>query len=181
MNWIVVIAVPVLLSVLFVVIKGRKYNALYSPAHFIELAHDLQRAKDSACRNIGDPPKTPPTDDDRVILSSCRIASMYTVEQLDGRFLHYFSISIAGSYTPHAIGGMFTVYFTNLLRIPHDKLQLGISPANVYHCRYELTAGEHDAVQSLRIPIPTDEAAVELHRQSMVDRDKLDWARMPAA
>jgi hypothetical protein len=92
---------------------------------------------------IGEPPIHPPTEDDRVIVSSARIASMYTVEQTDDGFVHYFSISIASGYTPHAVGGMFTVYFSNLLGIPHDKLQLGISENNVYHCRYQLTANEH--------------------------------------
>ena len=180
MGWALGIGIPVVLLVLFVLVKGRKYNAIYAPGHFIELAQSLQRAKDAACGKIGVPPITPPTDDDRVILSSARIASMYTVDQADDGFSHYFSISIAGGYTPHAVGGMFTVYFTNLLGIPLDKLQLGISEANVYHCRYHLTADEHTDVQDLQISIPTEESATERHRQCMADRDKLQWSRIQA-
>ena len=180
MGWALGIGIPLAILVLFVLAKQRKYNAVYAPQHFIELAQSLQRAKDAACAKIGTPPITPPTDDDGVILSSARIASMYTVDQTEDGYSHYFTISIAGGYTPHAVGGMFTVYFTNLLRIPHDKLQLGISEANVYHCRYHLTANEHVDVQDLQVSIPTVESVTEMHRQCMADRDKLQWSRIQA-
>ena len=184
MDWTIGIGIAITLVVLFVVLfvvaKKREYKAIYAQQHFIELAGALQRAKDAACAKIGAPPILPPSDDDRVILSSVRIASMYTVDETDDGYSHYFSISNTGGYTPHAVGGMFTVYFTTLLGIPYDKLQLGISESNVYHCRYHLTADQHANVQGLQISIPTEESAKEMHRQCMADRDKLQWSRIQA-
>lgn len=178
MGWIFAIGILIGLLALFVFFKERKYKAIYAPGHFAELAQFLQKAKDSACANIGRPPILSPTDDDRVILSTAQIVSMYTVDKIDGGYSHCFSISIAGDYTPHAVGGMFTVYFSKLLSIPPEKLQLRISEANVYHCRYHLTADEHADIYQMQIPVPTNKSAAKIHAQCMSLLEQLHWARI---
>lgn len=176
MGWLAVF-IPVGLIVLWVFLSGGKYKAIFAGEHLVEVATLLQQMKDAAYQRIGEEP-TPPADD-RCTVSSARIASFYTVDEAEDRFVHRFSISIAGSITPHAVGRCFTLYFADLLGIPFEKLQLAVSENHVFHCGYDLSEEEHMALKDHRIEMPkTAEEALRKQRSCSDQALQFEWAKI---
>ncbi len=105
MIWIIIgAAVLLILIVLWIISKGGVYKRIFAPEHFVELAQSLSDATAAACDKISAPTANPPADDARVFVTSAGVAVMYTVDQEGGNYEHHFSISMAGRYTPHAVG-----------------------------------------------------------------------------
>ena len=176
MMWLVIlIALAIVAIVAMFFFGGGLYKRIFCATHFVELAGVLQRSKDAACRSVDRPPQLPPVGDPRVNVSSAEVATMYTVTSVEDEFEHYLSVSIAGRYTPHAVGGTLIVYFAKLLGVPLNSLEPGISERNVYHCVFRLSAAAHSELASRLIAVPTIQEFEAQRQQLFTDRDSIEW------
>ncbi len=175
MGWLGIF-IPVGLLILWVLLGGRKYKAIFAATHLVEVAELLQQMKDAAYQRIGEEP-TPPSDE-RCTVSSARIASFYTVDKAQDHFVHHFSISIAGSHTPHAVGRCFTLYFADLLKVPFEALQLAVSERHVFHCAYEVTEEQHVALGQYEIVVPSPDEASRKQRSCSEKVHEFEWVRI---
>lgn len=178
MIWIIIGAAIVLVMIVFwIVSKGGIYRRIFAAEHFVEFANSLAAATAAGCDKINEPPGNPPTKDPRVFVTSAGLAVMYTVGRENGNYEHHFSISIAGRYTPHAVGGTFTVYVARLLGVDLADLHVGISQGNVYHSAFTLTQDQQATFSDRIITIPSLDDAGELHTECMDVLDRLQFER----
>jgi len=177
MIWIIVGAVVLFLIILWVVSKDRRYKKIFEPEHYVEFAESLAAVTSAACDKIGEPPTNPPTDDSRFFLTAARIVFLYTITEENGQYEHYFSISIAGRYTPHAVGRTFAIYVARLLGIDLDQLKIGISQANVFHSVFTLAQKKQIEFKNREISIPSLEDAEKIHAECFEQSHQLQCKR----
>lgn len=180
MKWLFIF-VPLGMFLLWMVRRGNKYRQIFASEHLVELARLLQGVKTAACNASPDqPPPDSPMDDDRCFVSSAGIACLYSVDAGEGVFLHHFSISMPGSYTPHAVGRPFSLYFAGLIGAPIEKLQLAVSESMVFHTAFEVSSEEHPAICEREIDIPTPAEATEKQRWCSNNTERFQWQRISA-
>lgn len=176
MTWFFVgIGVFVLLIVLWVASKGRLYGRIFSTEHYAELADAMPAVKAAACDMINQDPVLPPTEDQRVVITSAGIAILYTISHKDDEFTHHFSISIAGRLTPYAVGGSFTLYIARLLGLDESKLEVGVSEGNVFHTEWRCSEAEQNEFSSRTVASLTPEEAGELFASCIDDKQNLEF------
>lgn len=166
MAWII-LGCLFLLAIAWLFFKARLYIPLFAPMHYVEFANLLTAAVEVACVRIDEPPSESLGEDPRHFVTSAGIAFFYTITTQDGLFVHQFSVSIAGRYTPRAIGGTFAVYVARLLDIEIDQLQMGVSQNMAYHIIFVLDEQEQADFESREITVPTEREASALHSECL--------------
>ena len=124
----------------WILLRGGLYRRLFADEHFLEVARGVARLKAAALEKViaseGDELRSP--DDPRALVTSAGLALLYTVRQGGGRFVHHYSVSVAGGYTAHAVGETFVLFVAKLLGVPFDALALGVGRSTVHHAEFQL-------------------------------------------
>ena len=92
-----------------------------------------------------------PPDDPRIFVSTEGLAIVYTVRQQKQQFVHHCSVSVAGGYTAHAVGGAFVAFMTKLVGLPWDKMSYEIGTSTVHHGELVVGPDEHEAIASQNV------------------------------
>ena len=102
MFWIIVsVAIPLLIVLLWLILKIRRFAKVYSPGHYVEFAELLSAATSAACDRIGPPLLELEGPDPRGFVSSTGLAVVYTIVLENGEYRRHFSVSM-GSNTMRA-------------------------------------------------------------------------------
>lgn len=178
MTWYIIAGVFAALFLYWMHTKAKLYNSLFADEHFVEFGRGVVKAVaasiDLLDRDTGD---SPSPDDPRNILTDAGMLFYYTIAEEGGVFEHHYSISIAGRYTPHAVGGTFAVFAAHLLGVSPEQLSLGISQHNVYHTVFRLTEEEQRVFLSREIQVPDLGSIDEIRAECMKVRDQLTFER----
>ena len=162
--------------------RGSLYRKLFAEAHFLEVGQKIGVLKQTALSNIGieDAQKArSPDDDPRWFRTEAGLAVFYTItNKSPGKYVHHASVSVAGTYTTHAVGERFILLWARLLGIGYERLALGVSKATVHHATFVL--GEAEQIDFARRPVEplTIEGLRAFYNEMSTAREKLTWSRM---
>ncbi|MBC8104269.1 MAG: hypothetical protein H7Z41_16965 [Cytophagales bacterium] len=165
MIWVIVGGILVIVAIFALWIRSRdkKYSKVFTDPHYVEFAGALPRMKAAALSRSedgeDDDEEMPAPDDERVLQTSAGLAVFYTIHRRGDRYIHHYSVSLAGEYTASAVGIGFSLYFASLLGIPIEQLTLQLSEAGVFHTEFTRSGGEQAAFADRRIETLTPEAA----------------------
>jgi hypothetical protein len=160
--------------------RGGLYRRLFADAHFVEVARGVDRLKDAALERVivSDEDEVASPADRRTLVTSAGLALLYTVRAVEGRFVHHYSVSVAGRYTAHAVGETFTLFVAKLLGLPFEALALGVGRSTVHHAEFRLSAGEQAEFAARPVPV-VSAAEVAVFRSEWVEASKrLRWERL---
>ena len=181
MFWLIVgLLVCIGVPLLWITTRINRYKSLFAPAHFVELAQALQKVKAAALMQIStEGEERPPLSDDaRVLRTTPDLALLYTVALRGEEYVHHYSISLAGRYTPSAVGETFTLYVAQRMGVDLHKVTLRVSEANVFHTEFVLTPTEQEAFAQHKIDVPDAERAKTLYQECLMLREQVTFTRM---
>src|SRR5688572_9042641 len=96
-GWICA-TLAVVALVAWVVSRSRFYGRVFAADHILDFVRGVAKAKAAALARVvhseEDHVRSP--EDPRVFVSSAGLALIYTVGTVEGRFIHHYSISVAG-------------------------------------------------------------------------------------
>lgn len=148
--WLIVgIAVAVVIGL--ILSRGGVYRRVFAHEHLLEVARAVVGLKAAVLSKIivGQENEVVSRDDPRVLMTSERLVVFYTIERFAGdRYVHHYSISLAGSYTAHAVGESYVLFVAKLLGIPAESLGLAVGKSTVHHAEFELSAAEQSQFAS---------------------------------
>ena len=172
----------VLAIVAFVLSRIRTYRRLFADEHFLEIARVAHRMKLAAHANVmlSDAELPKPPDDPRIFVTTEGIAIVYTVRQQKQQFVHHCSVSFAGGYTAHAIGGSFLAFVTKLVGLPWDKMSYEIGTSTVHHGELVVGPEEHEAIAAQSVPTASLENVKTNRRASIEAKSHFAWHRRRA-
>jgi hypothetical protein len=128
----------------WIFLRSRAYRRLFADEHFLEVAQAVARLKVAALGKVialGSDEALSPTDP-RALVTSSGLALFYTVRRDDERFVHHYSVSVAGGYTSRVVGEMFTLFIARLLGVPFEALTLEVGRSAVHHAEFHLSTAE---------------------------------------
>lgn len=173
MTWIFI----ALLAASFVAWGATRYRRIFADRHFAEVARNVAQVKAAALEH-GDGEYRPP-DDPRARVTTAGLAMVYSISQRDDRFIHHYSVSIAGRPTPHGVGEPFTLFVAQLLGVPFDLLALSSSETStVHHAEFQLSQSEQLAFASQPIPEVTKTGIKAFLTEFHAARKDLHWMRV---
>jgi hypothetical protein len=142
-EWICAgVAVAALIG--WIVFRGAAYRRLFADDHLLEVARGVTRIKAAALDKViaTDEDEVRSPADPRVVVTSAGLALLYTVRRVEDRFVHHYSVSVAGGYTAHAVGETFVLFVARRLGVPSESLSLGVGRSTVHHAEFRLSAVE---------------------------------------
>ena len=166
----------------WVVFRGAVYRRLFGDGHFLEVARGVGRVKAAALDKViaSDEDEVRSPADPRALVTSAGLALLYTVRRVEDRFVHHYSVSVAGGYTAHAVGETFVLFVAKLLGVPFESLALGVGRSTVHHAEFQLSAGEQSEFTGRPVP-EVSPAEVTAFRGEWVEaRKHLRWQRLEA-
>jgi len=168
-----------LLLVLWFFFKGGKYKQLFADEHFVEIAQGVVGMKQAALDDINDPEHATPPDanDGRLLKTSAGLVIYYDITKDDGRFVHHYSISVAGGYTAHAVGRTFAIFVAQLLGVPLDVLTLVVTESSIHHVEFTLEPSSQAEFAARPVPVVTLADVPEYRKQGMEANEKVTWQR----
>lgn len=181
MEWGWVCAsVTVAALVAWVVFRGGVYRRLFADGHFMEVARAAGRVKTAALGRVitsdDDEPRSPA--DPRAAVTSAGLALLYTVRRVEDRFVHHYSVSVAGGYTAHAVGETFVLFVARVLGVPVASLALGVGRSTVHHAEFQFTGAEQSEFAG-RPVAEVSPAEVTAFRDEWVEaRKQLQWRQV---
>lgn len=158
----------------------RKYRRLSADEHYLEIAREVARLKVAALDRVIalDEDEAPSPTDPRALITSAGLALFYTARRSDDRFAHHYSVSVAGGYTSHLVGEMFTLFIARLLGVPFEALTLEVGRSSVYHAEFHLSAAEQSKFAERAVPKVTTAEITSFRREYMEVRKHLRWKRL---
>ena len=182
MSAALVVGVGVVLIVLWLATRARRFAALFGDPHLLEIGRGLVRVKAAALAHVMRDERDGPTagDDPRVLATSAGLAIVYTVSERGQRFVHHCSISVIGGPTAHAVGGAFVMFVAKLLGLAQPELQCHVAPSTVHHIQLELDPARHAALAALPLPELSPRALQALRREALEARSRVTWQRTGA-
>lgn len=176
----VVLFLGMMVVVLMMIVKGPGYRRIFAARHFVEFGGLVAAAGKAGCTLMNEPPIEPANEDGRLVVSSAGLVFVYSVDEEAGEYVHRLSVSIAGKYTPHALGGTFTVFAAQVLGLDPTKGKVGISPNRVHHAEFLLQRAEQAEFERRTPTVPKEEQVSVIHKECGELRDRLDWAKIEA-
>jgi len=161
---IVLLSTAVLFAV-WLALKLHRYTRVLSGQHLVEIAERFDSVRSFAYRLADEPLDAGPVDPDdpRVAVTRDGVVLAYTIRRDGRRYVHHFSVSVAGAYTPPTVGGSLVVYLDSLLGRDPDQVEFGVSNGAVYHGEFTVDADEQPAVEARPLALPRDAQAVRRH------------------
>jgi hypothetical protein len=183
MSAALVVGVGVIVVVLWLASRARRFAALFGDPHLLEIGRGLARVKAAALTQVMHDERDGPTagDDPRVLSTSAGLAVVYTVSERGQRFVHHCSISVIGGPTAHAVGATFVMFVTKLLGLAQPELQCHVAPSTVHHAQLEVDPARHAELAALPIPELTPPALEALRREALEARGRVSWRRAERA
>lgn len=182
MSAALIVGAGIVLLVLWLASRARRFAALFGDPHLLEIGRGLARIKAAALAHVIRSENEGPTapDDPRILATNAGLAIVYTVSQRDQRFVHHCSVSLIGAPTTHAVGGAFVMFVAKLLGLAQAGLQCHISASTVHHVELEVDATAHTALAALPLPELTPPALAALRREALEARSSVTWQRPSA-
>jgi hypothetical protein len=156
------------------------YRRLFADESFLEVAREVDRLKVAALNKITalDEDESSSPTDPRALVTSAGLALFYTVRRIDDRFVHHYSVSVAGRYTAHTVGEGFALFVAKLLGVPFEALTLEIGPSAVHHAEFHLSSAEQSRF-ALRAVARLSLAEIKSFRKEWLEARKyLQWKRL---
>ncbi|MHC4717823.1 MAG: hypothetical protein ACYS5V_12695 [Planctomycetota bacterium] len=155
--WIVLFSAVVLLFV-WLLLKLRRYTGIFADAHMTEIAERFDSVRGFAYRLADEPLEPWPIspDDPRVAVTRKGVVLAYTIRRDGRRYVHHFSVSVAGAYTPPSVGGSLVIYLDSLLDHDHEQVEFGVSNGSVYHGEFQLEPDEEETTAHQPLALPDD-------------------------
>lgn len=168
--------------VAWIVFRWTTYGRIFADAHFTEVAQGVARLKVAALERVvttdADEVRSP--TDPRVLVTKAGLALVYTVRRLEDRFVHHYSVSVAGGFTAHAVGETFVLFAAKLLGVPFETLALGVGRSTVHHAEFQLSPSEQTEFAGRPVP-EVSLAEIEAFRKEWFEaRKRLQWQRLEA-
>ena len=162
--WIVLLSAVVLFAV-WLALKLRRHTRILSDDHLAEVAERFDAVRSFAYRLADEPLAADPVDpgDPRVAVTRDGVVVAYTIRRDGTRYVHHFSVSVAGGYTPPSVGGSLVVYLDSLLGRDPGQVDFGVSHGTVYHGEFTVDADEEPAVQAQPLALPGDVPTARRH------------------
>jgi hypothetical protein len=174
-----VVGVGILLVVLWLASRARRFAALFGDPHLLEIGRGLVRVKAAALARVMRDERDSPAaaDDPRVLATNAGLAIVYTVSERGPRFVHHCSVSVIGGPTPHAVGGAFVMVVAKLLGLTPSELQCHIGASTVHHAALAVDAPRHAELAAQPLPELTPAALATLRREALEARNSVTWQR----
>jgi|SRR5579862_9362388 len=143
-GWIC-LGVGVAAPIIWIVVRARRYNRLFAKDHYLQIAREVPRLKTATLERVilteEDGVRSP--GDPRTMLTRAGLAVVYTIARVDNRFVHHYSVSVAGGYTAGAVGERFVLFIATLVGIPFEQLVLSVVvKSTVHHAEFNLSEEE---------------------------------------
>jgi len=182
MSAALVVGVGVVLVLLWLAARARRFAALFGDPHLLEIGRGLARVKAAALARVMHDERDGPTtaDDPRVLSTSAGLAIVYTVSERGTDFVHHCSISVIGGPTAHAVGGAFLMFVARLLGLSQSELQCHVAPSTVHHAQLSVDPARHAELAALPLPELTPAALEGLRREALEARSRVTWQRSAA-
>lgn len=164
----------------WIVFRLCKYRRLYADEHYLEIAREVARLKVVALDRIVAPDEDEPPSptDPRALVTGAGLALFYTVWRIEDRFVHHYSVSVAGDYTAHAVGETFTLFVAKLLGVPFEALALEVWPSTVHHAEFHLSAAEQSEFAERAVPKVSLAEIKSFRSEWMEAREHLRWHKL---
>jgi hypothetical protein len=177
-GWIIIGLVMAAVAA-FLLLRAGSYRRLFADEHFIAIGHAAKGLKAAAVAHViqtdDDQPATP--SDPRILTTPAGLAIVYTVAESGSRFVHHCSVSVAGGYTAHAIGGTFVVFVMKLVGLPVERSKFEIGVSTVHHGEATLDQTEHDELVRVPTPEVSSSNVAELRGAAFDARNGIHWKR----
>jgi hypothetical protein len=162
--------------------RGSLYRKLFAEAHLLEVAEKIGALKQTALSNIGienTQKIQSPNDDPRWFRTQAGLALFYTINNdSPGKYVHYASVSVSGTYTAHAVGETFILLWARLLGVGYERLALGVSRTTVHHAQFVLEEAEQMDFAGRSVEPLTGEGLRALLNERSTVREKLAWGQV---
>jgi hypothetical protein len=165
----------------WIVSRIRAYRRFFSDAHFLEVSQGVPPLKAAAldrmiAPNNKDEALAP--SDPRILVTSAGVAFFYTIQHVENRFIHHYSVSEAGRITAAALGETYTLFVAKLLGVPFETLKLGMGQSGVRHAEFILSDAEQSEFAARATPEMSAAEVKAFHRECMEARERLRWKQL---
>jgi hypothetical protein len=170
---------PVAALVGWIFFRSRAYHRLFADEHFFEVAQAVARLKVAALGEVialGADEAHSPTDP-RALVTNAGLALFYAVRRGDDRFVHHYSVSVAGGHTSRVVGEMFTLFIARLLGVPFEALALEVGRSAVHHAEFHLSSAEQAKFTELAALKASPAEVTSFRKEYMEVRKHLRWKR----
>jgi hypothetical protein len=178
-GWVCV-GLPVAALLGWIALRIRKYRRLSADEHYFEMAREVARLKTAALDKVialgAD--EAPSPSDPRASVTGAGLALFYTVRRSDDRFIHHYSVGVAGGYTSRLVGEMFTLFVARLLGVPFEALTLEVGRSTVHHAEFNLSAAEQSKFAERAVPAPSPAEVTSFRKEYLGARERLRWKRL---
>jgi hypothetical protein len=158
------------------------YRKLFAEAHFVQFGEKIGAVKQAALSNLGCEDVRSPGDDPRWFRTDAGLVLLYTISNdSPGKYVHYASVSVAGTYTAHGVGETFILLWARLLGIEYERLALGISKATVHHATFVLEEAEQTDFARRQVEALTIEKLRDFYNEKSKVRERLTWNHFDVA
>jgi len=152
------------------------YRKLFAEAHLFQFGERVGAVKQAALSNLGCEDVRSPGDDPRWFRTDAGLVLLYTISNdSPGKYVHYASVSVAGTYTAHGVGETFILLWATLLGIDYERLALGVSNATVHHATFVLEEAEQLDFARRQVEALTAERLRDFYNEKLRVREKLTW------
>jgi hypothetical protein len=164
----------------WIVFRARAYRRLFADESFLEVAGEVARLKVAALNKITtlDEDESSSPTDPRALVTSVGLALFYTVRRIDDRFVHHYSVSVAGRYTAHTVGEGFALFVAKLLGVPFEALTLEIGPSAVHHAEFHLSSAEQSRFAVSAVAKLSLAEITSFRKEWLEARKYLRWKRL---
>lgn len=164
------------------VIRGATYRRIFADGHFAEVARGVARIKAAALERViaSDEDEMGSPADPRTLVTSGGLALVYTVTRMKDRFVHHYSVSVAGTYTAHAVGETFVLFVAKILGVPFELLALSVSRSTVHHAEFRLSSPEQAAFAERPVPEISLAEITAFRRERIEVSKQLQWQPLEA-
>jgi len=179
--WIVLLSAVILFAV-WLALKLRRFTRVLSDDHLVEIAERFESVRSFAYRLAEEPMDTGAVDpnDPRVAVTRDGVVVAYTIRRDGRRYVHHFSVSVAGAYTPPSVGGSLVVYLDSLLGRDPGQVEFGVSNGAVYHGEFTVGADEEPDGRPEPLALPRDVQAARRYCASVWRHTPYRRMRFPA-
>jgi hypothetical protein len=167
-HWVAgAVVVALLLVIWWLVVRGRAYRRVFADEHIVEFARAIAGLKRAAIAGVEEGELGAPlgSDDRRQVLTDGGLLLCYTISRQGEEYHHHLSLSMAGRYTPAAVGRCFVAYAGLLLGVPPGVLAVGRSENSYFHAQFGLAAEGQAEFERAEVQVPPPAAAAQVQAE----------------